>query len=136
MLTCTKTLTWCSAHRLLGHEGACARLHGHNYRADITYASDLDNVGRVIDFSEIKDRVGKWIDDNWDHRVLLHVEDPLATTLRRVLPSEEVYVLSFNPTAENMALVLSGVARSQGPQVVRVRVWETDSGCAEWSSIK
>ena len=42
-------------HRVVGHEGKCKNLHGHNYRFHFSIeANTLDNVGRVIDFSIIK----------------------------------------------------------------------------------
>lgn len=65
-------------HRVLGHEGKCRHLHGHRGRAEVTVsASELDDLGRVIDFSVIKEKVGSWIDEHWDHNLLLHPEDPL-----------------------------------------------------------
>lgn len=35
----------------------------------------------VIDFSVIKQVMGKWIDDNLDHNFILHPEDPLVHVL-------------------------------------------------------
>ena len=35
----------------------------------------------VLDFSDIKRVVSNWIDDNLDHRMILHRDDPAVTAL-------------------------------------------------------
>lgn len=74
----TRKLEFDAGHRVLGHESKCAHLHGHRYVAEITVSSfGLDNVSRVVDFSVVKELVGGWIQENWDHNILLHMRDPL-----------------------------------------------------------
>jgi len=86
MIKITRHFEFDMGHRVLGHESKCAYLHGHRYGADITVtAEELDSIDRVIDFSEVKRIVGKWIDDNWDHNVMLHINDPL---LRAYVPED------------------------------------------------
>ena len=78
MPTVTRKLEWDSGHRVLNHGGKCRHLHGHRYVAEITVeATQLNDLGMVVDFSLIKERVGKWIDENWDHNFLAHPEDPI-----------------------------------------------------------
>lgn len=130
MTKATKQIKFCAAHRLLGHEGACKNLHGHNYTVEITVeARELDDVGRVIDFSVIKKKVGGWIDENWDHKTILHQEDPLADMLEAA--DQPVFRMSFNPTAELMAEAIKILGMSMGLRVVKVRVWETETSYAE-----
>lgn len=75
-ITICKRIEWDAAHRVLRHESKCATLHGHRYAAEIACSADaLDDLGRVIDFGVIKEVVGKWIDDNWDHNTLLNRDD-------------------------------------------------------------
>lgn len=102
-MTATTTLRFCAAHRLLGHEGTCARLHGHNYVVRVMVeAEELDSVGRVADFSVVKRDVGGWLTATWDHAVVLNAGDPLGPVLER--EGQKVAVLSgVNPTAEGMA---------------------------------
>lgn len=89
-------------HRVYGHESKCANLHGHNYRVTfLCQAERLDMVGRVIDFSVMKERLCMPMEEMWDHRMLLWQEDPWHVDLRLMDPS--VVVLPFNPTAENLA---------------------------------
>ncbi len=90
-------------HRVVGHESKCAHLHGHNYRIHFHVASSrLDDVGRVIDFSIIKSILCQWLEDNWDHKMLIWEKDPMLDGLLD-LDSQGVQVVSFNPTAENIA---------------------------------
>jgi 6-pyruvoyltetrahydropterin/6-carboxytetrahydropterin synthase len=92
-------------HRVYGHEGKCANLHGHNYRIHFhCQTSGLDRLGRVVDFGVIKSRLCMWLEDNWDHRMLIWKEDPMLDALRCLDPT--VVPVPFNPTAENMAQYL------------------------------
>lgn len=98
------------AHRLMNHQGACQRLHGHNYILEIEVTSDthtrLDDLGMVIDFGEIKRLFCAWLDENWDHRLILCVDDPLVQHGRDFFEEHapgSLCVVSFNPTAEKFA---------------------------------
>lgn len=92
-------------HRVCKHESKCRHLHGHNYRIHFHCESDqLDDIGRVIDFSVIKEKLCMWVETNWDHRFLIWQEDPHAQRLLDIDPL--VVLVPFNPTAENMAIYL------------------------------
>src|SRR5256885_540424 len=89
-------------HRVYGHESKCAHLHGHNYRIHFgVHAPELDRVGRVMDFSVIKEKLCIWLEKEWDHRFLIWQEDPWAAELGIMDPT--IVTLPFNPTAEKMA---------------------------------
>jgi 6-pyruvoyltetrahydropterin/6-carboxytetrahydropterin synthase len=106
-------------------------LHGHNGRAVITIDSArLDERGMVIDFSEIKRVVSQWIDDNLDHRMILHGDDPARGALEKL--GEPLYLIDRNPTAENIAWLIFEHAKSQGLPIVEVRLWETPRCCATY----
>lgn len=90
-------------HRVVGHESKCRHLHGHNYRIHfVCSAPALDTLGRVIDFSEIKERLCLWLETEWDHKLMLWSEDPLLSELKHLAP-EDLCIVSFNPTAEQIA---------------------------------
>jgi 6-pyruvoyltetrahydropterin/6-carboxytetrahydropterin synthase len=115
MITATRYHDISTGHRVYGHESKCAHLHGHNYRIHFTCAADeLDEVGRVIDFSVIKSALCMWVENNWDHKFLLWTKDPLFNMLYLSDP-EGVVGVNFNPTAENMAEYL---VYTIGPQVL------------------
>lgn len=99
-------------HRVFQHESKCAHLHGHNYRVHFACeAEELDNIGRVIDFSDMKSRLCMWLEDNWDHKTLIWGNDPWAKVLPEIDPT--IVIVPFNPTAENIAQHLVEVI---GPQ--------------------
>lgn len=128
-------------HRVVGHEGKCRYLHGHNYRIHFiceagngARANQLDTVGRVIDFSEIKSRLCMWLEEHWDHRLLLWQDDPWLMRLATI--DDTVVIVPFNPTAENLAnYLLTVIGPDQlygtGVELVRVVVEETAKCSAE-----
>lgn len=122
-------------HRVVGHEGKCRFLHGHNYRIHFECtAPDVDAVGRVIDFSVIKSKLCMWIENNWDHQMLLWEADPLLGIVYRLETDDDEMnsamdqsfcSVPFNPTAENMAAYLLeeiGPERLAGTGVTLTRV--------------
>lgn len=116
-------------HRVVNHESKCKHLHGHNYRVHFKCESpELDELGRVIDFSVIKSTLCMWLEDNWDHKMIIFSEDPLLQGLLDLDPS--VVTVPFNPTAENLALhILNVVGPTQlagsGVILSEVRIEET-----------
>jgi 6-pyruvoyltetrahydropterin/6-carboxytetrahydropterin synthase len=131
MFQVTREIRFCYGHRLLNYAGKCRHLHGHNGRAVITLAAPrLDDLGMVMDFSEIKRVVAGWIDANLDHRMLLHRDDPALAYLRQ--QGEPIFQLDVNPTAENIAKLIYDFAVGQGFPVVEVRLWETDDSYATY----
>ncbi len=132
---CARFLSIDAAHRLVNHPSKCRHLHGHRYHIRVQCDGPLDDIGVIIDFGEIKARVGKWLDDNWDHGAILHRDDVNLIAWCKSEKSK-VYVLDCNPTAENLATHLLGVARKlladvQGLRVVSVRIYETPNCYAE-----
>lgn len=95
-----------SHHLTLSYESKCTATHGHNWRITVyCKASELNADGMVADFSHIK----KQIKERLDHKDLNSV-------------------LSFNPTAENMARWIC----DNTPQCYRVRVQESEGNIATY----
>ncbi len=131
MYRVTRRIDFCYGHRLLQYDGKCKHLHGHNGRAVISIESPhLDTRGMVLDFSEIKQVVSAWIDENLDHRMILHHHDPAVPALREL--GEPLYLIDENPTAENIAKLIYDFATGRGFPVVRVDLWETRSCYASY----
>jgi 6-pyruvoyltetrahydropterin/6-carboxytetrahydropterin synthase len=131
MYTVTKEIHFCYGHRLLNHKGKCRHLHGHNATAVIHLeAAQLDDLGMVCDFSEIGDYVKKWINGHLDHNMLLHSDDPVLPLLQEA--GESVYVMTNNPTAENIARLIFDYVEAGGFPVVEVSLHETDSALASY----
>lgn len=127
----TKEIHFCYGHRLLNYDGKCRNLHGHNGKAVVTLETDrLDALGMVVDFTEVKRVVGKWIDDTLDHKMLLHKDDPVLAEL--VKRGEPVVTMDVNPTAESIAKVIYDHAATAGLPVIEVVLWETDNSFATY----
>jgi 6-pyruvoyltetrahydropterin/6-carboxytetrahydropterin synthase len=131
MFRVTREVHFCYGHRLLNYDGKCKHLHGHNGKAVIVLESpELDARGMVVDFSDVKRKIGGWIDDTLDHKMILHRDDPALPDLRK--HQEPVYVVNVNPTAENIAKLIFDHARQLGLPVVEVTLWETENSFATY----
>lgn len=125
----------CAGHRVVGHEGKCRNLHGHNYRIHFHCIPDrgddvagLDKVGRVVDFSIINSTLCAWVENNWDHKMLLWDRDPQLAALQDLDPT--VVSVPFNPTAEQLAyylveVVAPNLLKDLGVTLRRVDIEET-----------
>jgi len=82
-------------------------MHGHNYRVRIECSGQVNTLGMVVDFSEIKKRVGPII-DRLDHAVINDV-------------------IFGGSTCEYIAAWIFKQANDQLGNVVRVTVFETDT---------
>ncbi|ROO51615.1 6-pyruvoyltetrahydropterin/6-carboxytetrahydropterin synthase [Micromonospora sp. Llam0] len=116
-----KVFSFSASHQLpdLPAEHKCARLHGHNYRVEVTFRADqLVPPGFVTDFGDLapfKDH----LDDKIDHR---HLND----------------VMAHPPTSENLAThlaiwIIDNLEPGIHGTLISVRVHETDSTWAEYS---
>ena len=129
-ITATRYHDFSTGHRVYGHESKCAHLHGHNYRIYLTVEADsLDSVGRVMDFSAIKEHLCYWLEQQWDHKFLIWERDPFAPRLKELDP-EGTVVVQFNPTAENMGQYLIDVVgpkqlEGTGVRLIKVNIEET-----------
>ena len=113
MFRITKHIEFCYGHRLLNYAGKCRHLHGHNGRADIVLeGTELDDRGMVVDFTDVKRNLARWIDDHLDHRMILHKQDPAIPMLESL--GEPLYLIDENPTAENIARIIYEQASAMG----------------------
>ena len=112
-------------------------MHGHNYVAFFEAGvEELDSIGRVIDFSVLKERLGGWVDEHWDHGFVYWDKDSEVMAALDVMNEHRRFAMPYNPTAENMAQYLLQVV---GPSVLldtpvylsSVRVWETENCYAD-----
>lgn len=142
MITATRRIQFCAGHRVHQHESKCRNMHGHNYVAFFTaegIEEELDRLGRVIDFSVLKEKIGGWIDKFWDHGFLYWDEDKEVANALLSNVTQKAYSLPYNPTAENMAqylldMVCPIVLRGTGVKVTKIVLWETENCYAEVSS--
>lgn len=125
-------------HRVVGHEAKCRHLHGHNYRIHFTCTADgLDELGRIIDFGIIKQLLCEWLEREWDHKMMIWEQDPYLRSLLAIC-QQDIIIVPFNPTAEQMAEYLVkvvGPKQLEGTGVVlrSVRIEETRKCSATYS---
>lgn len=133
--TIVRVLRIDAGHRVYGHEGRCASVHGHSYSFHIYLsAPSLDVLGRVLDFGAVKHSIGSWLEDKWDHSMILWELDPISKLWTEGdLVGNKYFLLPFNPTAEALASYLLKRANElihdidDGLTVTRVDCWETPS---------
>ena len=115
MFTIAKTFRFEAAHSLpsLPEDHKCRRPHGHSYTVTLTLAArDLDEHGFVRDYGRL-DRFRLWLMETCDHR--------------------DLNAQFTHPTsAECLARTFYEVATNFYPEVVAVRVSETESTYAEY----
>lgn len=109
-----------AAHRLVGYDGACANLHGHNWDVEIfVRGSRLNNLGMLVDFRDIKAGIREVMKEV-DHCDL----NQLPGFLRE------------NPTSENLARYLhtrlGERLNTPSVQVSRITVCETPGTTASY----
>jgi 6-pyruvoyltetrahydropterin/6-carboxytetrahydropterin synthase len=132
-----RRFTFCAGHRLVGHEGKCRNLHGHNYALEVyVTGAKQDKIGRILDFKLLKQRVKGWIDEHWDHAFVLWEEDEKGLSAIRSSGEHRLYELKANPTSENMALhflneIAPELLSDTGATAFKVRLWESEETCAE-----
>jgi 6-pyruvoyltetrahydropterin/6-carboxytetrahydropterin synthase len=110
-----------ASHSLRNYQGACERLHGHNWKVEVEVkASQLNDAGMAVDFKVIKTATNDIL-NGLDH---YHLND--------IPPFDEI-----NPTAENIAGYLfkeiSKLINQNYIAVSAVTVWETERACARYS---
>ena len=128
--------TFDSGHRLLDYNGKCAYPHGHTYRAEVFLeSSSLNELGLVYDFTNLKDQIKNWVDENWDHSFLVNSRD--TELIDGLGGADLVRLFKFedeNPSCEVMSRALyEKTAELCGIVPAKVRLWESVSQYAEYS---
>jgi len=110
-----------AAHQLREYEGGCEKLHGHNWKIEVTVSGyKLEENGLLVDFRVIKDATKKVL-GTLDHKFLNELE-PFKNS---------------NPSSENIAChifkSLSRELNGNSVKVTKVTAWESDSACASYT---
>ena len=113
-----------AAHYLRNYKGRCENLHGHNWKIEVTAASDqLNEAGMALDFSVLKKKT-KALLENLDHQ-----------NLNDISPFNEI-----NPSSENIARylfnLLSEELKDFPVSLTRVTVWESDTSRASYAKVE
>ena len=103
-----------AAHRLVGYDGQCGRVHGHTWKVRVEVETNLiDDIGISIDFKELK-RLTETVIDRLDHQ-----------DINTIPPFDKQ-----NPTAEHLARYVYREVEKDLPEGIRiteVTVWESEN---------
>ncbi len=114
------TTHFSAAHHLVAYPGACAVLHGHNWKIEVyVQGEELDELGMLVDFKRLKESVGEIIDE-LDHSDL----------------NKHEAFQDLNPTSERIAEFiykrLSAQAEGERYVISRIIVHETPGSKATY----
>ncbi len=107
-----------AGHHLREYRGKCEQPHGHNWDVIVTLEqTQLDRLGMVIDFHDVKKDVGKVL-DNFDHKYLNDLKMFKGKT-------------RLNPTTENIARLIYQILQKRlsrkAIKIKQVSVWESSN---------
>ncbi len=109
-----------SAHQLRGYKGKCEKLHGHNWKVQVSVTAErLNEIDLAIDFHDLK-RIANEVVSPLDHAFL-----------NDIFPFTEK-----NPSSENVAKWIYESMKKKinddNIQVSAVTVWESDTASASY----
>lgn len=119
-------------HALLDYDGACAHIHGHNYKVEVYLQGNPSGTGFVFDFSHVKLML-RDIFKPFDHTLALCAADPRANVFlgSEILRQQRLITLSCNPTAERLAQIWFRLVQSvYYESLVGLKVYESDTTSA------
>ncbi|MDI6807367.1 MAG: 6-carboxytetrahydropterin synthase QueD [Candidatus Eisenbacteria bacterium] len=120
MFTISVDSRFSGAHRLVGYQGKCSALHGHNWKVSAAVRVDeLNQIGMSIDFETLKSLL-KEVTDQLDHKYLNELEEFSKT----------------NPTSEHIASHIFRKYRqklSGKAKLTSVTVWESEGQSVTYS---
>ena len=142
----TKEFHFEMAHVLTNHQGLCGNLHGHSYRALVSFIGPMNDIsydGMIIDFNDVKDIIGPFM-NQFDHCFAFNTksDDPFEKALSAVVLkySKRYYAFPFRTTAENMSQYMVDHINQlldehygkdvEHPICNKVQLYETASGSA------
>ena len=109
-----------AAHQLRNYNGKCERLHGHNWKVQVSLTAEkLNEIGIAMDFTELK---------KMTRDVLSTLEHSF---LNDIFPFTEI-----NPSSENIAKWIYETLRKKvdngNVEVTSITVWESDTASATY----
>ena len=115
------TSDFSAAHKLVGYDGPCKNLHGHNWKVRVAInCQKLDEIGLTIDFGIVKKYLNE-ITDKLDHQLLNDLE-----VFKKV-----------NPTSENIARYfydeMSKKISINDCKLAEIEIWESDKSSLIYS---
>lgn len=135
----TKEFRFEGAHALLNYDGKCRHIHGHSYILYVTVKGTPANNpaspkdGMIMDFTDLKAIVNNNIVNKFDHALVLRSDAKLVEEI--ALEYENIIVVDFQPTCENLISYFAEVIKKHLPKEVElhsIKLYETATSYVEW----
>ena len=134
-------------HRQWKDQGHCAWVHGYGRYIQFTFEGELDHRQWVMDFGDQRD-VKQWLEDQWDHRLLLASDDPHISDFEKMheLGTMNINIMDvtkgWGPGIEaSCKFVFDHVSplidkKTEGRvKLVQVEIWEHERNSAVYTSV-
>ena len=135
VLRITKIFSFEAAHALKDYNGPCRNIHGHSYKLWVTIKGNIDpKTGRILDVGDLKKIVNEAIICKFDHSLILSEADQKMQS-QSVELMENLVLLTFNPSSENLVLHFSNLLIGVLPEYIELhslKLYETETSFAEW----
>lgn len=133
----TRHVEFEAAHLLDDYPGACANLHGHSYKLEVSISGQRDNkFGFVMDFKDLNTMLKEIVPDHayiYNTNSASDIELNIANML--ISNGNRVWAIPCTASAENMSEILANDIQAQLPEglkVVKLKLWETTNSFATW----
>lgn len=125
-----------AAHRNEELQDKCRNLHGHRY--GITCFFEVERTGALTTlFADFDRKIEPFLKSEYDHGMMIHVEDPLYETLlghtRRTGETLKLKLFERPTTVENLAHQLFSEITEMGFHLNRLEVRETDTSVVSYT---
>lgn len=137
-ITVTRHVEFEAAHMLDDYPGACANLHGHSYKLEVTVTGPRTNAfGFVVDFKELNKILKEIVPDHaYIYNTNSESEIELGIAELLLNNGNSVWAIPCTASAENMSEILAEQIQEElGSEysVTELKLWETTNSYATWT---
>lgn len=125
-----------AAHRNETLQDKCSNLHGHRYGLRCFFEVERDGDISTL-FGEFDEKVEPWLRENYDHGMLININDPLFETLkdhcRRTGEKFRLKLFDGPTSVENLAWMMFTEITEMGFRLSHIEVRETDTSVISYT---